>query len=312
MLSLIIGRPRCISIKAIHISINKNDKQYIDILKDLVKSITICNVTNMNKASKMLHVKSYQTIYELLKFEKFDTAFIYINDKNDMSIVNHLISLKKNIFIENPNAIIGEWNNLKNRINNTDVILDYSFIGSIDRIAIIIKNFIASKKCGKLLMLQSHNMSKTQFKIKHKMLDELLASNINSTICLFGEIPEVVYGIINNIKNKHKNNFASIILEFKNNKTATISFDLISESEIKNFIAIYDNEIITNYSLEVIECDVDKYIKNQVSYEIQNFLQSINKKNKQSKKLDKIIKIENIINAIYVSSKKYIPIYLNI
>ncbi len=250
------------------------------------------------------------TIDELPELEKSNTVFIWIKNTKEIPIINHLILLGKNIFIENPNVIIGYWNKLKYPVDKSKIVIDYSFIDCIDYNAIQIKNYLDSKKHGNLLMLQSHNMCKNKHH-NYKCIYDAIIPNIISTIWLFTEMPEMVNAITNKIQHKY-NDFISTTLEFKNNKIAIVSSDLIMHFNDKNFSVICDNGTITYHSLLPMYQHLDQYVKYVRSAEIQKFLSAVELNNHSVANVNKMLNIENIINAIVISSKKYIPIYLDI
>jgi len=307
-----IGLPRCIDIKIICVG-DKLSEEYVQMLMQSNKqqrATSLYTTKKPNKKSSDIKYTNCLTIEELPESRKFDSVFIRIKNKKEISIINHLISLHKNIFIENPNMIIGEWNKLKYASEEAGIILDYSFINCIDYMAIQIRNHLDSKKYGKLLMLQSHNMCKNLYN-DYECIYDALIQDVISTTWLFKEMPEMINAIINKIQHKY-NDFVSITLEFKNNKIAIISSDLIMQFHEKNFSAIGENGTITNHSIMMMENQyIDQYIRNERLVEIQKFLLSVEQNDLQSIKLNKIVDMENIINAIIISSKKYIPIYLN-
>jgi len=71
--------------------------------------------------------------------------------------------------------------------------------------------------------------------------------DIDTALWLFDEVPDVVFAIAGSINHEHED-FATIMLGFKDNKTATISSNWITPTRVRNFNAVCtDARIFSNF-----------------------------------------------------------------
>jgi UDP-N-acetylglucosamine 3-dehydrogenase len=136
---------------------------------------------------------------------------------------------------------------------------------------------------------------------------------------LFDETPEVVYAKSGQINHEHED-FATIMLGFKDNKIATISSNWITPTRVRNFNAVCtDARIFSDFITQEIRIETDNGSENPtsekiepLSLEIKNFLEAIEGKNDLIVKPEQAVNVTKIAEAALLSSKKGTPIYLDI
>ena len=132
-------------------------------------------------------------------------------------------------------------------------------------------------------------------------------------------MPQVVFARAGKIKHEHED-FASIMLGYKNNKVAIISSNWITPKKVRKFSAVCTEAIISSDFLtqEIIieKEDESQTIKNEkqepLMLEIQNFLEAITDKTKQIVKSQEAVNVTKIAEAALLSSQKGTPIYLDL
>jgi UDP-N-acetylglucosamine 3-dehydrogenase len=143
--------------------------------------------------------------------------------------------------------------------------------------------------------------------------------DIDTANWLFNDMPQVVFARAGKIKHEHED-FASIMLGYKNNKVAIISSNWITPKKVRKFSAVCTEAIISSDFLtqEIIieKEDESQTIKNEkqepLMLEIQNFLDSITDKTKQIVKSQEAVNVTKIAEAALLSSQKGTPIYLDL
>ena len=118
----------------------------------------------------------------------------------------------------------------------------------------------------------------------------------------------------------HYEDFANIMLGYKNNKVAIISSNWITPKKIRKFTAVCTEAIISSDFLTqeiIIEKEEESQtIKNEkqepLRLEIQNFLDAIMDKTKQVVKSQEAVNVTKIAEAALLSSQKGTPIYLDL
>jgi UDP-N-acetylglucosamine 3-dehydrogenase len=132
-------------------------------------------------------------------------------------------------------------------------------------------------------------------------------------------MPQVVFARAGKIKHEHED-FASIMLGYKNNKVAIISSNWITPKKVRKFSAVCTEAIISSDFITqevIVEKDEEtQIIKNEkeepLMREIQNFLDAIRDKTKQVVKSQEAVNVTKIAEAALLSSQKGTPIYLDL
>ena len=143
--------------------------------------------------------------------------------------------------------------------------------------------------------------------------------DIDTANWLFDDMPQVVFARAGKIEHEHED-FASIMLGYKNDKVAIISSNWITPKKVRKFSAVCTEAIISSDFLtqEIkVEKDEDsEIIQNEkqepLMREIQNFLDSIEDKSKQIVKSNEAVNVTKIAEAALLSSQKGTPIYLDL
>ena len=143
--------------------------------------------------------------------------------------------------------------------------------------------------------------------------------DIDTAMWLFDETPEVVYAIAGKINHEHED-FATIMLCFKDNKTATISSNWITPIRVRNFNAVCtEARIFSDFITQEIRIETDNGTDNPknekaepLSLEIKNFLDSIDGKTDLLVKPEQAVNVTKIAEAALLSSQKGTPIYLDL
>ena len=143
--------------------------------------------------------------------------------------------------------------------------------------------------------------------------------DIDTAMWLFDETPQVVFAKSGQINHEHED-FATIMLGFKDNRIATISSNWITPTRVRNFNAVCtDGRIFSDFITQEIRIETDKGTETPskqkeepLSLEIRNFLDAIESKNELRVKPEHAVNVTRIAEAASLSSQKGIPIYLDI
>jgi len=204
--------------------------------------------------------------------------------------------------------------------NKNHVILTCGYIERFNPAVGIVKDFVKSKKYGDLVMLEFHRESRMPLHIKDVgIIYDTSVHDIDTAMWLFDDTPEVVFARAGKINHEHED-FATIMLGFKDNKVAIISSNWITPTRIRNFNAVCTEGIISSdfISQEVrIETKNDTEIPRKdkqepLLLEIQNFIGAIEGKNDLTVKAGQAVNVTKIAEAALLSSKNGTPIYLDL
>ena len=309
--------------KVVQIGTGGWGKNHARILSHLGVLCAICDVDKekSEEFGKKYSVNSYDSIDSLLNSEEFDVAFVCTPTSTHSSIASQLIQSHKHVFVEKPLTYLSEeGEDLLELANKNNVILSCGYIERFNPAVGVVKNFVKSKKYGELVMLEFHRENRMPFHIKDVgIIYDTSVHDIDTAMWLFDDTPEVVFARAGKINHEHED-FASIMLGFKDNKVAIISSNWITPTKVRRFDAVCTDGIISSDFLtqEIIVKTKDstekpKHEKQEpLLLEIQNFLGAIDGKNELIVKPEHAVNVTKIAEAALLSSQKGTPIYLDL
>jgi len=310
-------------LKVVQIGTGGWGKNHARILSHLGVLCAICDVDKekSEEFGKKYSVNSYDSIDSLLNSEEFDVAFVCTPTSTHSSIASQLIQSHKHVFVEKPLTYLSEeGEDLLELANKNKTVLSCGYIERFNPAVRIVKDFVKSKKYGELVMLEFHRENRMPLHIKDVgIIYDTSVHDIDTAMWLFDETPEVIFAKAGKIKHEHED-FASIMLGFKDNKVAIISSNWITPTKVRRFDAVCTDGIISSDFLtqEIIvetkdSTEKPKHEKQEpLLLEIQNFLGAIDGKNELIVKPEHAVNVTKIAEAALLSSQKGVPIYLDL
>ena len=298
-------------------------KNHCRVLSELGVLSAVCDKDSnlAEEFGKKYSVNFYNSLETLLEKEEFDAAFICTPTITHASIATKLIENKKHVFVEKPLTYLSEdGQKLVDIANKNNVVLTCGYIERFNPAVSTVKDFLTSKKYGDLIRLEFYREHRMPQHIKDVgIIYDTAVHDIDTAMWLFGKTPEVVFAIAGKINHEHED-FATIILGFKDNKTATISSNWITPTRVRNFNAVCtDGRIFSDFITQEIRIETDHGTENPKNEktepllgEIKNFLGAIENKNDTKVKAEQAVNVTKIAEAALLSRQKGIPIYLDI
>jgi len=298
-------------------------KNHARILSELGVLVAICD-TNLEKSKEYgekYSVNYYESLDELLNTEEFDGAFVITPTSTHMEITMKLLQSKKHVFVEKPITYKSEdAEKLAKIAEKNKVLLMCGYIERFNPAVEKVKKIINGKEVGDLVMIEFHRENRIPPHIKDVgIIYDTSVHDIDTANWLFNDLPQVIFARAGKIKHEHED-FASIMLGYKNNKVAIISSNWITPKKVRKFTAVCTEAIISSdfLSQEIIieKNEISENIQNEkkepLVLEIQNFLNSINNKDEQIIKAHQAVNVTKIAEAALLSSQKGTPIYLDL
>ena len=298
-------------------------KNHTRILSQLGVLTAVCdaNVERSKEYGEKYSVNHYDSIDSMLEAEEFDAAFVCTPTSTHSKIATQLLEAKKHVFVEKPMTYLSEdGEDLLEIAKKNKVLLTCGYIERFNPAVDTVKQIVKSKKYGDLVMLEFHRESRMPLHIKDVgIIYDTSVHDIDTAMWLFDDTPEVVFARAGQIKHEHED-FASIMLGFKDNKVAIISSNWITPTRVRTFNAVCTDAIISSdfISQEVkIEKDNDTEIPSKdkgepLLREIQSFIGAIEGKNELVVKPEHAVNVTKIAEAALLSSQKGTPIYLEL
>ena len=233
--------------KVVLIGIGGWGKNHARILSQLGVLTAICDIDDEKRKEfgKKYSVNSYKNFNEMLESENFDAAFVCTPTNTHYQITIQLIQEKKDVFVEKPMTYLSEdGQKLIELAKKNKVVLTCGYIERFNPAVSLVKNYVLSRKYGELLMLEFHRENRLPNHIKDVgIVHDTSVHDIDTAMWLFDDTPETVFARAGQIKHEHED-FATIMLGFKDNRTATISLSWITPTRVRNFSATCTGGII--------------------------------------------------------------------
>ena len=309
--------------KVVQIGVGGWGKNHSRVLSEFGVLSAICDTNSQcaEEFGKKYSVNFYNSFENLLEKEKFDAALVCTPTFTHSDITTRLIENKKHVFVEKPMTYLSEdGQNLVDAAKRNNVILTCGYIERFNPAVASVKDFLKSQKYGDLIRLEFYREHRMPQHIKDVgVIYDTSVHDIDTAMWLFDETPEVVYAIAGKINHEHED-FATIMLGFKDNKTATISSNWITPIRVRNFNAVCtEARIFSDFITQEIRIETDNGTENPknvkaepLSLEIKNFLDSIEGKNDLLVKPEQAVNVTKIAEAALLSSQKGTPIYLDL
>ena len=309
--------------RIIQIGVGGWGKNHTRILAELGVLVAICDADfqKSKEYGEKYSINYYQSLDELLNSEKFDGAFVVTPTSTHTEITRKLLEARKHVFVEKPMTYKSEdGEKLAKLAEKNKVILTCGYIERFNPAVEIVKKMVNEKKFGDLVMLEFHRENRMPFHIKDVgIIYDTSVHDIDTANWLFDDMPQVIFARAGKIKHEHED-FASIMLGYKNDKVAIISSNWITPKKVRKFKAVCTEAIISSdfISQEIIleKDEESKKVQNEkqepLLLEIKSFLGAIEGKNEQVVKSQEAVNVTKIAEAALLSSQKGIPIYLDL
>jgi UDP-N-acetylglucosamine 3-dehydrogenase len=309
--------------KIIQIGVGGFGKNHTRILSQLGVLAGICdaNSSRAEEFGKKYSVNYYTSLDSLVESEQFDAAFVCTPTSTHFDIAKSLLEKKKHVFVEKPMTYFSrEGEDLLQLAKKNKVILTSGYIERFNPAVSLVKEYVKTKKYGELIMLEFHRENRMPHHIKDVgIIYDTSVHDIDTALWLFDSVPEVVFARSGKIKHEHED-FATIMLGFKDNRVAIISSNWITPIRVRKFSAVCGDAIISSdfISQEVkIETSSGaeiprKEMEEPLLLEIKNFLGAIEGKNDIIVRAQDAVNTTKIAEAALLSSQKGTPIYLDL
>ena len=298
-------------------------KNHTRILSQLGVLSAVCDADSQRSKEygEKYSVNHYESLDDLLISEEFDGAFVVTPTSTHTEIATKLLEAKKHVFVEKPMTYKSEdGEKLAKLAEKNKVILTCGYIERFNPAVDVVKKIVKEKKFGDLVMLEFHRENRMPLHIKDVgIIYDTSVHDIDTANWLFDDMPHVVFARAGKIKHEHED-FASIMLGYKDDKVAIISSNWITPKKVRKFNAVCTDAIISSdfITQEIIieKSDESETVQNEkqepLLLEIQSFLGAIEGKNEQVVKSQEAVNVTKIAEAALLSSQKGIPIYLDL
>nr|AIF11790.1 oxidoreductase domain-containing protein [uncultured marine thaumarchaeote KM3_53_F06] len=298
-------------------------KNHTRVLSELGVLVAVCDADSQKSKEygEKYSVNHYESLDELLTSEEFDGAFVVTPTSTHTEITKKLLDAKKHVFVEKPMTYKSEdGEKLAKLAEKNKVILTCGYIERFNPAVDVVKKIVKEKKFGELVLLEFHRENRMPLHIKDVgIIYDTSVHDIDTANWLFDDMPNIVFARAGKIKHERED-FANIMLGYKNDKVAIISSNWITPKRIRKFEAVCTDARISSdfitQEITVEKSENSETIQNEkqepLLLEIQSFLGAIEGKNELIVKSQQAVNVTKIAEAALLSSQKGIPIYLDL
>ncbi|RMW36274.1 MAG: gfo/Idh/MocA family oxidoreductase [Nitrosopumilus sp.] len=298
-------------------------KNHARVLSELGVLSAICDADTQRSKEfgEKYSVNHYESLENMITSEEFDGAFVVTPTSTHADIAKKLLEAKKHVFVEKPLTYkTEEGEELARLAEKNKVILTCGYIERFNPAVGVVKNLVKEKKYGDLIMLEFHRENRMPLHIKDVgIIYDTSVHDIDTANWLFDEMPNVVFARSGQIKHEHED-FATIMLGYKDNKVAIITSNWITPKRIRKFYAVCnDARISSDFITQEIKVEKQEEIERienekqePLLLEIQSFLDAIEGKEEHIVKAQQAVNVSKIAEAALLSSQKGVPIYLDL
>ncbi len=309
--------------KIAQIGIGGWGKNHARILSQLgvLGAVLDTNAERSKEYGEKYSVNHYESLDNLINSEDFEAAFIVTPTLTHAAIATRLIEAKKHVFVEKPMTYdSSEGEKLKELAQKNKVLLTCGYIERFNPAVGIVKNYLEEKKYGDLVMLEFHRENRMPLHIKDVgIIYDTSVHDIDTANWLFDEMPYVVFARSGKI-NHEREDFANIMLGYRDNRTAIISSNWITPKKVRTFSAVCtDAVILSDFISQEIKVERKEETeklkleqKEPLLIEIQSFIGAIGGKNNLVVEPQQAVNVSKIAEAALLSSQKGVPIYLDL
>ena len=309
--------------KIAQIGIGGWGKNHARILSQLgvLGAVLDTNAERSKEYGEKYSVNHYESLDNLINSEDFEAAFIVTPTLTHAAIATKLIEAKKHVFVEKPMTYdSSEGEKLKELAQKNKVLLTCGYIERFNPAVGIVKNYLEEKKYGDLVMLEFHRENRMPLHIKDVgIIYDTSVHDIDTANWLFDETPYVVFARSGKI-NHEREDFANIMLGYRDNRTAIISSNWITPKKVRTFSAVCtDAVILSDFISQEIKVERKEETeklkleeKEPLLIEIQSFIGAIGGKNNLVVEPQQAVNVSKIAEAALLSSQKGVPIYLDL
>jgi UDP-N-acetylglucosamine 3-dehydrogenase len=309
--------------KVVQIGLGGFGKNHARILSQLGVLSALCDAdsSRAKEFGSKYSVNHYSSVDSLLGSESFDAVFVCTPTSTHFELTKTLLQQKKNVFVEKPMTYLSrEGEELLEIARKNKVVLTSGYIERFNPAVSLVKEYVKTKKYGDLIMLEFHRENRMPPHIKDVgIIYDTSVHDIDTAMWLFDDVPEVVFARSGRIRHEHED-FATIMLGFKENKVAIISSNWITPIRVRRFNAVCSDAIIssdfitqevkveTNSGAEIPRQEVEE----PLLLEIKNFISAVQGKESIRVKPEHAVNTTKIAEAALLSSHKGTPIYLDL
>ncbi len=298
-------------------------KNHARALSELDALAAVCDLdpAKAEAIGRKYGVNHYTSVGDLLGKEKLDGSVISTPTVTHSAVAKQVMEKGIGVLVEKPATPSSlECEELISTARKQNLVFTTGFIERFNPAVNEVKNLIAGRKYGDPLMLEFHRENRRPPNITDVgIIYDTSVHDIDTAIYLFDEKPNVVFARAGSVGGAHED-FAAIILGFKNQRIAFIASNWITPKRVRTFTTVFADAIVTGdfITQEVRISTGDSTIIPRLDYkeplmlELKNFIDAVEGKTKPLVSADDALSTTRVAEAALLSSKTGSHMYLDL
>lgn len=293
-------------------------KNHLRVLSNMGALSAVCDTdpARAKTYGQRYQINHYTSLSELLESEPFDVAVVATPTSTHADIAKTLISHRKHVLIEKPFTYEpSQGEELEKLAKRARVQLSCGYIERFNPVIKAMRDIVRSRRYGQLMQLEFHRENHLPVHIKDVgIIYDTAVHDIDTANWLFDEMPQVVFARAGQVTHIHED-FATIMLGYSNNRTATITCNWLSPERVRMFRAAFTEAVVTgDFIAQKVTADGESISTDTgepLAAELESFLGAAAKNQTPLVTPHQAVCVSQIAKAALLSSRRGVPIYLD-
>jgi UDP-N-acetylglucosamine 3-dehydrogenase len=301
-------------------------KNHARVLHDFGTLVAICEI-DLQRGKELADkygATLYSSVDDMLNNErKLDACLVCTPTKTHYTIAKKIMEKGINVFVEKPLAFSSkECEEMTDIAEKKKVILTSGYVERFNPAVQEVKRLIDCNKYGDLLMMEFHRENRMPLHVKDVgIIYDTAVHDIDTAMFLFSCRPQVVFALSGKKFHSYED-FATIMLGFRDHKVAIIASNWITPKKVRKFSAVCTDGIIAgDFITQEIAIDYKEatiiprrqQFQEPLTLELQSLLDTIDGKIRKPviSAID-ATNVTRVAEAALLSSNTGSPIYLDL
>ncbi len=296
-------------------------KNHLRVLSELGCLAAFCDIDRVKaeRFEQKYGVKGYTSLDEMLSEERLDAVTICTPTTTHFELAGKTLRAGLHTFVEKPlTATAREGEELLVLAEERGLMLTAGYIERFNPAVMDLKDLIRYGRVGEPLLLEFHRESGWMGNVRDiGIVLDTSVHDIDTARWIFEDEPTVVFARTGRIISAHED-FATITLGFKGEKTAFIASNWVTPKRVRRLSTVCTGGIVTiDFITQELRIDDEKGTtiprrewREPLMIELKGFVEALEGKRKPLVTARDAINTTRIAEAALISSRHGAPIYL--
>ncbi|MDG6933549.1 MAG: Gfo/Idh/MocA family oxidoreductase [Nitrososphaerota archaeon] len=297
-------------------------KNHARVLSELGALAAVCDM-DIAKAeffAKKYGVKAYDSTDKMLASEKIDVANICTPTTTHFSIAKQLLEYGLDIFVEKPlAATVEEGRKLVSLSEERKRIVGVGYIERFNPAVARLKQIVSESSLGELILAEFYRENRWGGVKDVGILSDTTVHDIDTARYIFGEEPQQVFCRTGSVMGPHED-FAVVMLGFKRHRTAILMTNWVTPRKERRLSAVFTSGVVTlDFVAQQLRIDKESVTEiprfqtqEPLLLELKSFLDSVQNRSRPLVDAQEALGTSLIAEAAIYSSKKGLPVSLQV